>query len=288
MLELPEPDDVLSAAKIKDVATDLVEQLPMEGIEGSPLDSGDIWPVVIMASVNQTSVWEVTSQTDDTPCDDTVMDWLHTLRRGWLEFSAHLLLRRLAMTILDPDRSRIVSIDFVDNPYHGEADEAGELCRMAPKDGTTTCHRYCTAYVVSNGKPVTLAMTYVRSDEKEADAVERILDRVAAYPFEIELLLADRGFYNERIIRRSREIASTVIPVKNKGERMGKKLQTHRSYMTSYRMYKDRERELPEGEKTQTQIAEDHGVTPGAVSQWKSTLVNEGIGGLKSTTDEGN
>jgi len=59
----------------------------------------------------------------------------------------------------------------------------GELCSMAPKDGTTTCHRYCTAYVVSNGKPVTLAMTYVRSDEDEADAVERVLARVENYPF---------------------------------------------------------------------------------------------------------
>jgi len=27
---------------------------------------------------------------------------------------------------------------------------------MAPEDGITTCHRYCTAYVVSNGKPVTV------------------------------------------------------------------------------------------------------------------------------------
>jgi len=70
---------------------------------------------------------------------------------------------------------------------------------MAAKDGTTTCHRYCSAYLVSNGKPVTLAMTYVRSDEVRADAVERVLDRVEAYPFDIDLLLADRGFYNERI-----------------------------------------------------------------------------------------
>jgi len=97
------------------------------------------------------------------------------------------------MTIFDPDRSRTVSIDFIDNPYHGEHHaEKGELCSMAPKDGTTTCHRYCTAYVVSNGKPVTLAMTYVRSDEDEADAVERVLARVENYPFEIDLLLADR------------------------------------------------------------------------------------------------
>jgi len=116
--------------------------------------------------------------------------------------------------------------------------------RWLLKDGTTTCHRYCTAYVVSNGKPVTLAMTYVRSDEDEADAVERVLARVENYPFEIDLLFADSGFYNERVIRRARDIAPTVVHVPKKGERMKDKLETHKSYMTTYRMYKDSEREL--------------------------------------------
>jgi hypothetical protein len=94
---------------------------------------------------------------------------------------------QLAMTILDRSGSRIGSIDFVDSPYPGvHLNDEGELCSMAPKDGTTTCHRHYTAYPVSNGKPVTLAITYVRNDEKQADAVERVLDRVEAYPFEIE------------------------------------------------------------------------------------------------------
>jgi len=230
---------------VKELAEDLVEQLPLPGIEGSPLDPGEIWDVVTLAAVNQTSVWETCKDNDNASCDDTVMDWLHTLNREWLERIANDLLKEMAMTILDPDRSRIVSIDFVDNPYHGTYnDESGELCRIAAKDGTTTCHRYCTAYLVSNGKPVTLATTYVRSDEKEADAVERILDRIEAYPFEIDLLLADRGFYNERILRRSRDIAATVVPVQKKGKRMKKKLDTHCSYMTTYRMYKDCKREL--------------------------------------------
>ncbi|WP_246975512.1 ISH3 family transposase [Natribaculum luteum] len=245
MFSVPQPDGVLSDSDVKDLAEDVICQLPLPGIEGSPLDPGDIWAVVILAAVNQTSIWETCKDNDNAVCDDTVMDWLHTLNREWLEQVANRLLREVAMTILDPNRSRIVSIDFVDNPYHGTyADEEGELCRMHAKDGTTTCHRYCTAYLVSNGKPVTLAMTYVRSDEKEADAVERVLDRVEAYPFDIELLLADRGFYNERILRRSQEIAATVVPVQKKGEHMKEKLDTHRSYMTTYRMYKDREREL--------------------------------------------
>ncbi len=50
------PDGVLSAADVKEAAADVIQQLPMEGIEESSLDSGDIWPVVTMASVNQTSV----------------------------------------------------------------------------------------------------------------------------------------------------------------------------------------------------------------------------------------
>jgi transposase len=47
-------------------------------------------------------------------------------------------------------------------------------------------------------------------------------------------------------------------------------------------------RDLQEGELTQAKIAEKHGVTPSAVSKWKSTLEEEGIDGLKSTNDEGN
>jgi len=242
---IPQPDGCLSATDVKELAEDLVGQLPLPGIEGSPLDPGEIWAAVTLAAVNQTSIWETCKDNDNAPCDDAVMDWLHTLNREWLERIANGLLKEMAMTILDPDRSRIVSIDFVDNPYHGTyADENGELCRMAAKDGTTTCHRYCSAYLVSNGKPVTLAMTYVRSDESEADAVERVLDRIEAYPFEIDLLLADRGFYNERILRRSHDIAATVVPVQKKGKRMKKKLDTHCSYMTTYRMYKDCKREL--------------------------------------------
>jgi IS4 transposase len=45
---------------------------------------------------------------------------LHTLNRDWLEVVANLLLGRLAMTIPDPDRARIVSIDFIDNSYYGK------------------------------------------------------------------------------------------------------------------------------------------------------------------------
>jgi hypothetical protein len=69
-----------------------------------------------------------------------------------------------------------------------------------------------------------LSTTYVHNEETEADAVERVLARVENYPFEIELLLADSGFFNERVIRRAREIAATVVHVPKKGDRMKENL----------------------------------------------------------------
>ena len=79
------------------------------------------------------------------------------------------------MEVLDLARSRTVLLDLVDNPNHGTYDdEEGELCRIQATDGTTTCHRYCTAFTLTTGKRLTLALTKVRSDEPTADAVERI------------------------------------------------------------------------------------------------------------------
>lgn len=56
------------------------------------------------------------------------------------------------MMILDRSGSRIASIDFVDTSYYVyPVEDSDELCKTTPTDGTTTCHRYCTAYAVSNG-----------------------------------------------------------------------------------------------------------------------------------------
>ena len=92
MFNLPDPDDCFSASDVKDVAEEVVSPLPLPGVEGSPLDPGDIWLVVILACVNQTSIWETYNDTNGTPCDDTIFTWLYTLDRDWLEFVANQLL----------------------------------------------------------------------------------------------------------------------------------------------------------------------------------------------------
>ena len=66
MFKPPQPDGELSTWDVKELATGLVTQLPMGGIEDSPFDFDQIWAVVILSAVNQTSVWEVCDETDDT------------------------------------------------------------------------------------------------------------------------------------------------------------------------------------------------------------------------------
>ena len=124
MLQLPQPDGFLSAWDVKGVAADVIGEFPLPGIEGSSFDPDEIWPVVVLASVNRTSVREVCAENHETPYDTTVFDWPSTLDRGWFEFAANLLFMQLAMTI-----------DFVANPYHGTYnDEEGELCDAPTED----------------------------------------------------------------------------------------------------------------------------------------------------------
>ena len=117
----------------------------------------------------------------------------------------------LVLIIPPPDRLSIISIGFVDNPYHeSPAEDRGEPCKVTPIDGAANCHRSCTAYVVSNGEPVVIAPAYVSSDGA---------------------------------IRRARDLTTPVIPVEQKGERLRGKLDVYKSYTTTYRLYEDSERE---------------------------------------------
>ena len=152
MFEIPDPDGFLSASDVKDVAEEVITPLPLPDVDGSPLYPGDIWLVVIMACTNQNSIWDTCNDTDRTPCDDTISTWLHTLNRHWLEVVANLLLGRLAMTILDPDRSRIVSIDSSTIPTTAARSERADRvlqgadlqCGAPPRDPERSpeCYRH--------------------------------------------------------------------------------------------------------------------------------------------------
>jgi hypothetical protein len=214
---------------------ELLELIPLEGIEGSGLDSEEIMEVMevmLRAAVDTTSVNGVTTNTEDTPNRETVMDWLHTLENEPMLDAVNDILALVAMTVLDPSRSRTVCIDFMDNPFHGHPEDEDEFRRMQARDGTTKCHRYCTAFVIAQGKPLTLAIEPVAGEDDKADAVERVLARVETYPFEIERILIDRAAFAGELIGVLREAAPPVFPVKTGKDSLEEKLTTDKSYMT--------------------------------------------------------
>ena len=58
---LTDPDEFITNGQLKILSLELLALIPMPGIEGSPLDSGDIMEVVLRAAVGTTSVNGVTT-----------------------------------------------------------------------------------------------------------------------------------------------------------------------------------------------------------------------------------
>jgi hypothetical protein len=240
---LTDPDEFISNAQLKSLALELLELVPTEGIEGSDLDSEEIMEVVLRAAVGTTSVNGVTTNTSETPNRKTVMDWLHTLQKDAMLDAVNDILAMVAMTVLDREGSRTICIDFMDNPFHGHPDDEDEFRRMQARDGTTKCHRYCTAFVIAKGKPLTLAVEPVDDEDSKADAVERVLARVEVYPFEIEQVLMDRAAYVGELIGVLRAIAPPVFPVKTGKASLREKLSATASYMTEETICEGKEHE---------------------------------------------
>lgn len=238
------PDTVLTAADLETLADSLLSEIPIPGVEGCGFDSGIIRQTLLEAAVNQTSIKAVTDSTRETYSDDYTLAQLHTIPPGELEAVANALLRQQAAMILGPS-PRIICLDFVDIHYHGCPHRSpGELCHTTPRDGTSQCHRYLAGFVLCRAKPLVVTVTAVRGDEPKSDAVERLLDLVAALPFDVAGLLADRGFYNGASIERLGATAPVALPVIRRGKQMAEKLDTSVSYWTEYTMYEGSEREL--------------------------------------------
>jgi hypothetical protein len=238
------PDTVLTAADLEKLALGLLAEIPIPGVEGCGFDSGIIRQTLLQAAVDQKSIKAVTDTTRGTYSDDYTLAQLHTVPSDELEAVVNDLLVQQATMILGRG-PRIICLDFVDIQYHGSPHaDPGELCHTIPRDGTTQCHRYLVGFVLCRAKPLVVAVTPVRGDVPKSDAVERLLDHVAALPFDIAGLLADRGFYDGTSIERLDAVAPVALPIIRGGERMAEKLDTTVSYWTEYAMYEGSEREL--------------------------------------------
>jgi putative transposase len=95
----------------------------------------------------------------------------------------------------------MIAIDLTLIPYHGQpAEDESEICRSAPKSGTTHFHAYATAVVVHKGHRFTLALTRVVHGEPMKDVVQRLVRIVRKRHIKIKILLLDKGFFSVSVI----------------------------------------------------------------------------------------
>src|SRR5699024_12513986 len=78
-----------------------------------------------------------------------------------------------------------------------------------------SCHRYCTAFVIARGKPLTLAVEPVAGEDSKADAVERVLARVETYHFETKQILIRSEEHTSELQSRF-DLVCRLLPEKKK------------------------------------------------------------------------
>jgi hypothetical protein len=87
-------------------------------------------------------------------------------------------------------------------PYHGQPRrDANEIVRGQAKSGTTHFHAYATAYLVLKGQRFTLALRWVKADDKVETVLRELLRRCTQLGVRPRLVLLDRGYWKVRVIR---------------------------------------------------------------------------------------
>src|SRR5207249_7514626 len=102
---------------------------------------------------------------------------------------------------------------------------------------TTRFHAYATAYVLREGRRVTLALTFVWGTDALFDVLVDLLDRVRRLGIRFERLFLDREFASVPILSHLDQPPFTsVVALPKRGARLKALLTGRRGYQTTYTM----------------------------------------------------
>lgn len=97
---LYQPDTVLTASDLEILALDLLDEIPIPGVEGCGFDPGIIRQTLLQAAIDQKSVKAVTDTTCGTYSGDYTLTQLHTVPPEELEAIVNNLFVQQAEMIL--------------------------------------------------------------------------------------------------------------------------------------------------------------------------------------------
>lgn len=131
-----------------------------------------------------------------------------------------------------------VAIDTHDEPFYGKTPQLrAYTCKTRAKAGTSRFFRIASAYVIWREVRLTLALTYVLSEDTLPGVVERLLTRLQQVGLQATVLYLDKGFCCGEIIRylqRTQQAAVLACPIRGKQGGIRALCQGRGSFTTDY------------------------------------------------------
>lgn len=233
----PNPEDKLLAfdAQVQQALLAVAQaHIPLE-INARDLTTEQLWQILGFASVGQTTI-ETTCQTlQDVPSGNTVRAHLSAAleesREGLQQLEAQLnqaLRAQLPARLQQELQARAweVAADWITIPYHGVVEKDDPEVRGGqPKAGTSKFHTYATLALLNKKRRVTVALTVVRTGEKQHEVLGRLLAQVRPLGLRIKRGYFDKAFCSIAVLKllRRRRLPY-IMPVPQRGAGGIKKL----------------------------------------------------------------
>ena len=237
----------LTSDEVRTMATETLMNHFDLSVDGHKFKTEDIWNVTVAASAQRQAIESAANQLEDAPDPSTVRyylrnDLVNLMTLIEMENSCNeTLVEHLPPGICGGYHK--VAMDLTCIPYHGEAaSDPKEIRRGKAKSGTTHFHCYATAYVIKKNKRITLALTYVKSDDTLVQILERLLTYLKSLKVHVKRLYLDKEFYCVSVINYFQTqypslgvIIQAIIRGKEGGTRA--LLKGSKSYITTYTMH---------------------------------------------------
>lgn len=209
--------------------------------ESSKWDKQTVIDVLLQAAVTRSSIEAVCKTLNVGVSSNTIRTYLNQALSkehfGDLEREVN---RVLGQEIPRPLRNHKlqIAIDCHDESFYGKGGDLNELCCGGEaKDGTTRFVRIATAYVIYRNLRLTLAVLFVRPEDRLAEIVASLLRRLRRLGLSFKCIYCDRGFCSIPILQAIAEMKIPAIlacPIRGKTKGTRRLCQGSQSYMAQH------------------------------------------------------
>ena len=217
------PENVLNAEDVRGMMLDVMETHLSLRTEGYRSSTNQTFHLLLKAVAEGSSLEAVCADSGGIVASNTLREQLNgalavsELRQQEGEMNAAL---QAAIPVGMPRGGLEVAIDTHDEPFYGKTPELrAYTCKTRAKAGTSRFFRIASAYVIWREVRLTLALTYVLSEDTLPRVVEKLLNQLAQLGLHATVLYLDKGFCSGEIIgylQRVGQAAVLACPIRGK------------------------------------------------------------------------